>query len=1461
MRKRIFLPVLVFFICLPLLVFLLSYTRFFNEEVRNLLTSIVDNQTNARLYIGEIHGSILSSFKIEGAALMYHDAPIALVDTIEISHLPLSLITKTAEVLNVDLVNPRFYLTKYKDGTYNVNHISKQPSKTGGKLDWTVMLKSLRILGGRFSLYDSTARAKNNTASTSADSLPIDVFDASHFTLSNINLSASANVSGDKLTAGIKDISLNIEHSGFTIDSLRFDFSTSDAGTEVSNFYLKSNSTQIRADLDLIGQNLLDSLDVKYLRQKHFTASIEASGVGTRQLGKFIDLPLNPVYTFSLTCFASGSLDTLKVKQFFLTTGSSYVPAAATFYNVIDSSMTMKVQMANAVINTGELSALLKNIDFPVFGDPIIVNADAEGQPRDLNVGLQMKSGGAEILGSSHIYDGYYDGKLTFRGIDVGHLLKANFLKTQFSGDVTFSLRPSTSKIPDGEFTLKIDSSNYDNTAIQNGTVDVTSDHDSLGIKLNLSTTSGKISGTAELDVATKTYDAEMSFTELDIAPFVRVPTLKGNFSGGFRFSGSGFSIDSIDAQASILINYGTLGDFPVDNSTFTVTLNTKNVERDLSMHSPFLDVAISGDFVPDKLPSQLSAIFLTLAKTFSSRITGKSDSTHAIFAGVGNFNTSVDVKVKDARFVGKLLGVTELYGNPNAHLNFLSDRKSFSMEGGVTIDTLDYANDSVHVNASKMNVQFNLRTGDKLFVWDSGSWSVNGSLGTLGINGTRITSKVLKVDYTAGDSSQQNSLSISTIAQVDTLLEFYVDASAKVEKDSIDIMTSTLLGKLYGVSLTSEAPVHVVYSPEAFRIYPAIFSAGFSDDSIGAYSKIFCDGTYSIEDGADLHFMFSHAPLAALEKFARLDTNSLKLNGEINGDANLSETESGLMVAIDFNGTNINYNGSAAKLIDGNVKINNDYAELSAQLSKENDSTRYALRMGGIVPLSSHSRKNLDLNLAADSLDISFLTPFLAGVNNFGGLATGNMDVSGKYSSPEFRGSLQVADGMLLLAANQIPYSFAGTIIGQGGDRLFLSPLKITSAARKTAETMTATGPLRIDNNTIEEFDIKLDGTLLALNSTSRTSKQGIYGTAVVGSGESGLMLKGSLARPSLEGSVKIQSADLTLLPLQKKSGNTTQQIIYHFATDTSARFTTHYAENEAAAEAQPESSGSIIDSLRYNLDVETKDNVGLTMIFDPNTDEKLYALLGGRLHLSNLSGTMVLTGDVNIQNNSYYDFYKQFAATGKLVFTGDPLNPTLDITAEYQGDLDTSSSKPQVVVIQIKMAGTFNVPKPDISMTVDNSPFQGDAQTNAISFILTGQFEDELSSSAKQSAANNVWSQAGAGVLGSVGSSVLSGALTNLFAEQFSFIQSVGLQYNPNSNITDPNLQIRSRIAGGTLTVQSPLVTSDIGNTGFTLTYPMPFLSSLVAEASRSVEVTNRTLNQREAIDMMRFYFQLSF
>ncbi len=1460
MPKKIFFPIFVFLITFPLLIFLFSYTRFFNDELRSILTSVVDEQTNAKLYLGEIHGSILGSFRIDGAALYYRDAPIATVDTIRISHLPLSLITQTVELMHVGLVDPHFYLTRYKDGTYNVDHISKGPSKPGGKFDWTILLKSLKIRGGEFSLYDSTRSAGIDAGPIIRDTLVEHVFDAAHFNVRNIGLNLSGIFSGTSLTANVKYISLVLQKPRFRVDSLKFDFYTSPEGTELSGFRLVSNPASIHADIALIGQNILDSLDVGHLRHRHFTVSLQAKDLAIERVEEFLKLPVNPVTKVDLSLFASGDLDTLNLKQFLLRTDSSYLPIAATFHNVTDSSIYMKVDLENSTVNMAEGSALLKKIGFPNLGafKPVRVDAKVRGTPKDLNVDVQLANKMTSVSGAVRIHSGAYDGKVDFSGLDMAKILGDQELRTQLTGRAAFSVKAVPGMLPDGHVTLALDSSSYGHTALNSLSVEAASLKDSLRVKLSLLTSKGNIDGEGSVNFGDRSYAGELAMTEFDVAPFVHIPNLEGNFTGRLRLAGSGFDIDSLRTQISLLTEHASLGGFPLNNSAITVELNTMRSRKELQVHSPFVDASASGKFVPHELPAQLSEIFTVLAGRFSSKVTGRVDSLHSDFHGIAGLDADLNVKVRDARFLGKLLGNMDLYGDPQARLKVNSDNGRFSMQGSVAADTVGLEEDSLSLNASGIRAQFNLDSDRRLSVWDSGAWSADASFRDLDVNRTRLNAKILRVMYSPGDSSSENSLSISALGKVDTSIEFYVEALAKVRRDSFDITAGTVLGKLYGVSLNSLAPVHLGYAAETFSFAPASFSAGMNDDGGTNGANVLVEGSYSLVKGANLRLKFHDIALASLQKFAQVDTNRLSVEGRINGDAEIADSHSGTVVSIGFQGKNIEYNGARSKLVDGRVDLEGSYMLLSVQLSKETDSARYALRLQGTLPLTANSKKNLELNLAADSLDVSFLAPFMAGVQDFGATLSGDMSLGGRYSSPDLKGEISITRGRIRLAANEIDYLFDGTVVGSG-DRLTLSPLVIRNATRGIGGAMEANGSLTIGKNTIEKFDIGFRGSLLALNSPIQRSIQGIYGTAVVEAGPQGLKLAGSLSKPLIEGTI-VPSGNLTLLPLQRAENVASQGIVYRFSVDTAAKSSGERTPAVASIAQQPASSGSVLDSLKYNIKIETKDNVNLRMIFDQATSEELDAVLGGRLALSNLSGTMELTGDVNIMDNSYYDFYgKQFAASGKLHFTGVPLNPTLDITAQYQGYhyADTSSTKPEVVVVQLRMTGSFNQPSVDISMNVDNSPFQGDPQTNAISFILFNEFEDQLTSSQKQSAADNLVAQAGAGL----GSSLLSGALTSFLSRQFSFIRSIGLGYN-SSSILSPDLNITTQFGNAVIKVGGQ-VFSDINNTDVSVDYPLARIlgNRLYLQLSRRVSLNNRYYYQRETINMLRLFYQLSF
>ena len=160
---------------------------------------------------------------------------------------------------------------------------------------------------------------------------------------------------------------------------------------------------------------------------------------------------------------------------------------------------------------------------------------------------------------------------------------------------------------------------------------------------------------------------------------------------------------------------------------------------------------------------------------------------------------------------------------------------------------------------------------------------------------------------------------------------------------------------------------------------------------------------------------------------------------------------------------------------------------------------------------------------------------------------------------------------------------------------------------------------------------------------------------------------------------------------------------------------------------------------------------------------------------------------------------------------------------------------------------------------MTVDGIPYQGDAQTNAISFILTNQFADELTSPLKRTAADNLWSQAGAGIL-TAGTSILSGAMTNFFSREFSFIRSAELRYSSISGLTNPDVAITTQFGKATVRVGGQF--SDINNTEVNLDYPLADLlgNMLYLQLSRKVGLNNRNY-QREAVNALKLMYQMSF
>lgn len=154
---------------------------------------------------------------------------------------------------------------------------------------------------------------------------------------------------------------------------------------------------------------------------------------------------------------------------------------------------------------------------------------------------------------------------------------------------------------------------------------------------------------------------------------------------------------------------------------------------------------------------------------------------------------------------------------------------------------------------------------------------------------------------------------------------------------------------------------------------------------------------------------------------------------------------------------------------------------------------------------------------------------------------------------------------------------------------------------------------------------------------------------------------------------------------------------------------------------------------------------------------------------------GGLQLIGTINITDQSTYRMYKVFTISkGDITFTGDPGNPTIDITAEHSG----TDAESMQVTVQINLSGTLEDPKLRISVLHEDASgtmaermgTEQEIQEDALYFLITGRFKNQLSDQqqvgAIEQASRQIGTQVANQLLGGLlgGGSVLRSASLDL-------------------------------------------------------------------------------------------------
>ncbi|MEK6565124.1 MAG: translocation/assembly module TamB domain-containing protein, partial [Bacteroidota bacterium] len=248
-------------------------------------------------------------------------------------------------------------------------------------------------------------------------------------------------------------------------------------------------------------------------------------------------------------------------------------------------------------------------------------------------------------------------------------------------------------------------------------------------------------------------------------------------------------------------------------------------------------------------------------------------------------------------------------------------------------------------------------------------------------------------------------------------------------------------------------------------------------------------------------------------------------------------------------------------------------------------------------------------------------------------------------------------------------------------------------------------------------------------------------------------------------------------------------------------------------------------------------------------------------------------LNGQVEVTNRSYYNYFKKFEATGKLLFTGNALNPELDILGRYEtvhqkqkavAASDTlrqqgSETEEEKVLVKLEIKGTRNEPKLSFALEKEKDGKyerwnEGDEESNAVAFLLSGRFRDELTGKEQTGLITD-------NLLG-----VTSGVLSAPLREYLRRVSGVSLDVLYYGGPTESaDVRLSGEIGEAVLRLGGRVL-NNINNTNFSVELPMSSIvgietwRNLIFTVERRVEGIDN-LQENRASNGARLLYRINF
>lgn len=396
------------------------------------------------------------------------------------------------------------------------------------------------------------------------------------------------------------------------------------------------------------------------------------------------------------------------------------------------------------------------------------------------------------------------------------------------------------------------------------------------------------------------------------------------------------------------------------------------------------------------------------------------------------------------------------------------------------------------------------------------------------------------------------------------------------------------------------------------------------------------------------------------------LNSDEALVSGNVNGNLILEDNNGASGIIANFNILDL----QALEIPLGNLNLNatskntNSYdfdlvlKDAGINLNLNGDYT--AAETGAIL--------NLDLNL--DSIELKTLEKFSKGsIKNTEGFLSGNIDVSGTTSAPEYEGIIKFNGTKFTIAALNSPFKITDESLKINNKGLYFDTF---SMADVNNNTFSLTGSIATENPVNPAFDIQLKAEQFQILNSTIEDNALFYGQA---SFDADMSLKGNLKLPKVAGKIRVRKiTDVTyVIPESQLDVQERDGVVIFVNRENPDNILTRNDEQEKL----PFFRGFDVKTI-----LEIADDAKFNVIIDEKTGDNLAVSGDASLNLSvepngrvNLSGRYELNSG-HYETNLYNLVSRRFEINpgSTITWQGNPQDAKLDVTAVYK--VETSAS-----------------------------------------------------------------------------------------------------------------------------------------------------------------------------------------